>query len=335
MKTLYIIIILLLTNVSFCMAQKLDYYPPQKENVSDNNYEYGTAILKETYAQIRKNNGELHYVSYWNLAVAYMTLKHDDKEFVINALKKSRKLNLVNFSDIFADASDGTNNWEGYLTDEEFNALYNQSLAVLEKGKSEMTTTTTETKANKLAHIMQELEERDSRHRKVLNKDLEKQQELDRENINVIDSLYASYKTYIGKSLVGDKYAHVMWAVIQHSNIITMEKYLPEIHLAVKKNELNEGSLKLLIDRVYSEKYGCQIFGSQVGIEMASTEEIASVMNNYEIGVTDKVAKSATNNKGKVNSTYYHPKPNAGKIIQKKQKADLGKFPTKRRVESY
>jgi hypothetical protein len=79
----------------------------------------------------------------------------------------------------------------------------------------------------------------------------------------MIDALYKKYETYIGRSLVGKKFENVMWAVIQHSNIDMMERYLPVIKKAVTDKEIEVGPLKMLIDRFYGLKYGYQIFGSQ------------------------------------------------------------------------
>ena len=64
-----------------------------------------------------------------------------------------------------------------------------------------------------------------------------------------------------------------MWAVIQHSNIETMEKYLPIMHEAIKKGNLSEGTIKLTIDRIYCAKYNYQPFGSQFGGDCKSSSK--------------------------------------------------------------
>ena len=115
------------------MAQELDYYPKQNKDVSDSDYRYGMTILEETYTQIKKNNETLNYVNYWNLAVAYKTLKVGDIPFVKEALAKSRGLHPQNFASIFIDSSKGENVWHGYLTEEEFKTLYTECQEVVAK----------------------------------------------------------------------------------------------------------------------------------------------------------------------------------------------------------
>jgi len=76
-----------------------------------------------------------------------------------------------------------------------------------------------------------------------------------------------------------------MWAVIQHSNLEMMERYLPVIQKAVKDKELNIVPLKMLIDRFYGLKYGYQIFGSQsgFGFEMADEKTRKEIELKYGI----------------------------------------------------
>src|SRR5690606_22605229 len=90
------------------------------------------------------------------------------------------------------------------------------------------------------------------------------QKKLDSLNQMVIDSLFSKHRQYIGRTFVGEKFQNVMWQVIQHSNLNYMEKYLPVIKKAVEKQEINQGSLKYLLDRIASKKTGTQYFGSQV-----------------------------------------------------------------------
>lgn len=111
---------------------------------------------------------------------------------------------------------------------------------------------------------------RDSGAEKKLPQD---QQILDKKNQAIIDSLYNKYNTYIGRSLVGKKFESVMWAVIQHSNVEMMDRYLPIVKKAVTDKELEAAPLKMLIDRFYGLKYGYQIFGSQSGFGFKSADE--------------------------------------------------------------
>ncbi|MDF2934517.1 MAG: hypothetical protein K0R36_3848 [Chryseobacterium sp.] len=112
------------------------------------------------------------------------------------------------------------------------------------------------------------------------------QQVLDKKNQAIIDSLYKTNKTYIGKSLVGKKFENVMWAVVQHSNVEMMEKYLPIIKKAVFDKEIEVGPLKMLLDRFYGLKYGYQIFGSQgdgFGFKSADEKTKKEIKKKYGI----------------------------------------------------
>ena len=64
-----------------------------------------------------------------------------------------------------------------------------------------------------------------------------------------------------------------MWAVIQHSNVNTMEKYLPIVHKAVTEYETNATLLKMLTYRLFGLKYGYQVFGSQSEFEFELADE--------------------------------------------------------------
>lgn len=86
-----------------------------------------------------------------------------------------------------------------------------------------------------------------------------------------------------GRTLVGEKFQNVMWQVIQHSDLRYMEKYLPEIQKAVDRQEIKQGSLKYLLDRIASEKAGVQYFGSQVNVPFADKKVIDAIKKEYKI----------------------------------------------------
>jgi hypothetical protein len=112
-----------------------------------------------------------------------------------------------------------------------------------------------------------------------------KQKQLDNQNQKKIDSLFNAHKSYVGKTLVGERFESVMWAVVQHSNIEMMKKYLPIIQKAFKEKELNIVPFKMLIDRFYGLKYGYQIFGSQsgFGFELADKKTRKEIELKYGI----------------------------------------------------
>lgn len=277
-------VFLLFFLTSTIMAQKVDYYPKQNPNVSNENYRYGTTILDETYKQIKKNNGVLHYVNYWNLAIAYMTLKVDHVEDVKFFLEKSKQLNPANFSELFLDSSNGKNVWNGFISDAEFNDLYASSLEYVKKGKDEKKlnlTVESKNKSNALTNLIDEIESRDVKYRQYGSRDDVKQKELDKINVDLVDSLINKYGKYIGKSYVGKEKMHVMWSVIQHSDLSFMEKYLPVVHEAVLKDELELSCLKLLVDRIYDAKYNYQIFGTQISVPLGPIEVVNKIREKY------------------------------------------------------
>lgn len=62
-----------------------------------------------------------------------------------------------------------------------------------------------------------------------------------------------------------------------------MEKYLPIVQKAVEDKELDVVPLKMLIDRIYSQKEKYQIFGSQMGVKMASETIRQGVIEKYNL----------------------------------------------------
>ena len=75
-----------------------------------------------------------------------------------------------------------------------------------------------------------------------------------------------------------------MWAVIQHSNLDMMERYLPIIQNAVKENELHLTTFKMLIDRIYTKpSMIINFFGSQQGIKIADEKIIKEIKEKYGI----------------------------------------------------
>lgn len=308
-------------------SQKIDYYPEQKISVSESDYKYGLTILGETYKQIKKNNGNLNYVNYWNLAVAYMTLKEENGALVKSFLEKSLSLNIMNFSSIFIDSSKGVNIWVEYLSEDEFKKFYSIATDHLNNNINIENRNENEEFVNfqydtNLLRCVSELSKKDQLYRENNSRNLKKQNELDIQNLKVIDSLCSKYGGYIGKSLVGERYSHVMWSIIQHSDIYSMEKYLPEIYKAVSNEELKEGALKLLIDRIYSLKYKYQIFGSQGNIPIGPNKVVKEVSRKYNISVDTAILNKVKSKTILSSDTIlYHP-------YRKKEKV-TSKFPSR------
>jgi tetratricopeptide (TPR) repeat protein len=67
-----------------------------------------------------------------------------------------------------------------------------------------------------------------------------------------------------GKSLVGRQGSTTAFLVIQHSDLATMQKYLPLMRQATAKGELDKSALALVEDRVLTFQGKPQIYGSQL-----------------------------------------------------------------------
>lgn len=137
-----------------------------------------------------------------------------------------------------------------------------------------------------LVRLLRTIDERDKRYRNAEPFDAERQSPLDRENLRLIDSLYAVHQTYLGHSLVGKQLEHVMWAVVQHSNPQAMGRYLPVVHAASGAGEVPETVLRLLIDRYYALTEGYQVFGSQggaLGVPLAEEATRRAIERKYGI----------------------------------------------------
>ncbi len=134
-----------------------------------------------------------------------------------------------------------------------------------------------------LVQTMNDLLQKDRQFRSQQPVNWDRQQPLDRQNQQKIDSLYQIHQTYIGRSLVGKKLEFAMWAVIQHSDQEMMARYLPVIHQAVEDEELDATCLKMLIDRYYWLTQKVQIFGSQQGVDLADQQMRNAVMKQYGV----------------------------------------------------
>jgi hypothetical protein len=74
----------------------------------------------------------------------------------------------------------------------------------------------------------------------------------------------------LGVDSIGIQGNMTLFLVIQHSNLITQEKYLPMMREAVKKGNAVGSSLALLEDRVALGLGKKQIYGSQIGRDPAT-----------------------------------------------------------------
>jgi hypothetical protein len=72
---------------------------------------------------------------------------------------------------------------------------------------------------------------------------------------------------WLGADVVGEYGNSTFFAVIQHSDLKTQEKYLPVMREAVKNGKARADQLALLEDRVALKQGRKQIYGSQLGMD--------------------------------------------------------------------
>ena len=77
---------------------------------------------------------------------------------------------------------------------------------------------------------------------------------------------------WLGPDVIGDEGNAALFLVIQHSDIVSQEKYLPVMRDAVNNGKAKATSLALLEDRVALRQGKNQIYGSQVVWDMKTNE---------------------------------------------------------------
>ena len=256
----------------------LAYEPVQQVDVTDKKFQKGKFYLSETRSATENDPKNLNVADYWNITMAFLSLQ-EPKAHIEIAFQKAVE------ADPEAICSYITHLGKARLDEhipEVFIPFY-QSCSEHTTGKKEdqAGTASDPNLDAQLLSLMNRVNHHDQQYRGK-QKNMEQQKTLDLQNQAVIDSMYQVYHTYIGRSLVGEQLEYTMWAVIQHSDLDMMERYLPVVVEAVREGELsNPAPLKMLIDRVYWLKYGYQIFGSQQGVDLADDGEVESVHKKY------------------------------------------------------
>jgi hypothetical protein len=88
------------------------------------------------------------------------------------------------------------------------------------------------------------------------------QKKMDSINLTIVLDLYKRYG-YLNRKLVGVEYEAHMFYIILHSDLVTMERFLPIIHKEIEKGRLSSGVYPLLHDRINMIKGLPQEFGTQ------------------------------------------------------------------------
>ncbi|GLR15758.1 hypothetical protein [Portibacter lacus] len=261
-------------------AQKFTYknyeneilaYQPLQSNVSDKDYNHAMMILSETKAAVENNPSNFNRADYYNVLSVFLSMQ-ESEEHIRLAYAKFKE--AEGSCEYFLAA--GLFDSKSYdLLREDINK---QVKTCKNSGDNEVPLDLKAyAKENNLDFntllTMERINSADAKYRKGDKTDWTKQNLLDRQNQKSIDSMFQIYNAYVGRSLVGEEYESVMWSVVQHSSLETMEKYLLVVHQAVKANELGKTPFKMLIDRYYGLKFGYQIFGSQSGFGFQMADE--------------------------------------------------------------
>lgn len=253
----------------------LEFNPIKGSSLSDKRFDRGVAILKRTQKAIKEDHNKFTVTDYWNITVAFSLLDLP-KEYINLSFKKGIEKNqksiceYINIS--LRDSKNGLNLLKEALgnTFVEFSDACDSIVPV--ENKFDIISYALQNNMDlDLVKLIDIIKTDDQKFRSPFI--YEKQKVLDVQNLRLIDSLFNVHKQYIGRSLVGDKFEFAMWAVIQHSDIESMRKYLPVLQNAVENDELHSTPFKMLIDRIYTIEKGYQIFGSQGGIEIIADEK--------------------------------------------------------------
>ena len=80
----------------------------------------------------------------------------------------------------------------------------------------------------------------------------------------IVQSIIDKYG-WLGKDIIGEKGNTTLFLIIQHSDQLIQEKYLPILMDAVKKGNAQVSDLAYLADRVNLGQGKKQIYGTQIG----------------------------------------------------------------------
>lgn len=88
--------------------------------------------------------------------------------------------------------------------------------------------------------------------------------EIDSINMLKVEEIIDKYG-WPGSDMVGEHANQTIWLIIQHSDLVTQERYLPMMREAVKNGKASASDLAYLEDRVALRQGKKQIYGSQIG----------------------------------------------------------------------
>ncbi len=274
------------------------YIPKKKSNIEEKEYQRALYILKNSYTQMSNNPKDRNYGDYWNVAIAYSIMGENPSD-VLTLLRKSKQANPHSFCSVYnATLINNKVKHEGNTllayVGNDFHKLVKDCNGIL-ANKTERSDDYYLEEASdlSLAKRLISIQKADQKYRggkisKVLTAAqktelINRRREIDDQLQDSLVSIFKEYG-YPGKSLVGSKLSHVACIVLIHKEYSFQERYLNLIVKAVNDEEIESVNLlKILLDKIYWQKTGKQIFATQSGIPMASDDLINQVKEKYQI----------------------------------------------------
>ncbi len=286
MRNLFLLLLFILNGFAYLNAQ---YLPPQREGISDKDYEKWTYRIQYWDKTMKEkelsNKGKV--IFYANYSTAYYILKEplDSVYSRLEAAMEVDKYEGCNFLDIAnKNASSKLPKIEAQIGAKRWQALMKGCDVEIEKRRKILTEQRlAEFKANNhyydfdLIERLKILSKKDQKHRldairvEVVkgNESTEYQQiiskmkEQDSLNLIEVEKIINQYG-YPGKTMVSSDFEEVILWVIHHSDSEEIrQKYLPILYEAAKSKELNIEAFKRFVDDVHIHKFGTQLYGTQ------------------------------------------------------------------------
>jgi len=268
--------------------QVLEFHPERSEGVSEKAIQFAEMVLEETRSATKGEPSALNVADYMNVLSVFATLQRplDDQLLALRKLcaAEDHCMYLKAFRQKVMDNEKYAPVRDAWLV-----ALQDCAQGAVHEEEGSPTAYADKHHLDpELIRALDEIKQADQSVRKGRGEsDKDQMQSIDNRNQARIDSLFRTHKTYLGKSLAGERYQWVMWSVIQHAPLAYMEKYLPTVHLAYLKNELSAAPFKMLLDRYHGLKFGYQVFGSQSGFGFRNADEATRERVKRKYGVPD------------------------------------------------
>ena len=267
-------------------SEIMTYEPTQRNGVSDESFKFAKMVIRETKLSIKSDKGRFNRADYMNILTAFCSLDESQMNIDLAFKKLSESEGSCDYFTSFG---------KDLISKESFAPVKQKFEARIKECEETQQEEVCFDLASyseaqnldlDLLEIIQDIDVRDQYFRNGdFDSHISDQRSLDLKNQVKIDSLFDVYGSYVGRSLVGEKFEHTMWAVVQHSDEEMMKKYLPILKEAVQGNELALAPLKMTIDRYYSITEGYQIFGSQTGVDIVDDQRRTIVCKEY--GISD------------------------------------------------